>query len=215
MKTIYYISGLGADERVFTYLNLKEVEQKYIRWITPYKNERLTEYCKRLILQIDPSDEIILVGVSFGGIVAQEISRICKVEKLIIISSIKSLNELDWQLDLVRRLGLHKLVPSRFLKWSNNLTGNYYFGVQSKAESALLKQIINDTDRKFMKWAIGEIMNWKGPDRSSVTLHIHGDNDRVFPVRRIKNFIRIANGGHFMIVNRAEKLSTLIQNEIQ
>lgn len=215
MKTIYYISGLGADERVFTCLNLKEVEQKYIRWITPYKNERLTEYCKRLILQIDPSDEIILVGVSFGGIVAQEISRICKVEKLIIISSIKSLNELDWQLDLVRRLGLHKLVPSRFLKWSNNLTGNYYFGVQSKAESALLKQIINDTDRKFMKWAIGEIMNWKGPDRSSVTLHIHGDNDRVFPVRRIKNFIRIANGGHFMIVNRAEKLSTLIQNEIQ
>ena len=53
MKTVYYISGLGADERVFKYLNLKGVYEKYIKWETPQKHESLQDYCKRLIEQID------------------------------------------------------------------------------------------------------------------------------------------------------------------
>jgi pimeloyl-ACP methyl ester carboxylesterase len=212
---IYYISGLGADERVFKYLNLGDLEYTYIKWETPQKYENLEGYCSRLIKQIDLSKEIILVGVSFGGIVAQEISKIIKHSKVIILSSVKSVNEFNWQLDIVRRLKLYKLAPSKFLKWSNKLTGDYYFGVKTHMESELLKQIISDTDRFFMKWAIQEIMEWDGNSINSKIVHIHGDNDRIFPVKRIKNYIRINGGGHFMIVNRADEISEIIKNEIK
>ncbi len=212
---IYFISGLGADERVFKYLNLGDFEYKYIKWETPERAERLDSYCRRLIKQIDLSKEIILVGVSFGGIVAQEISKIIKPQKVIILSSVKSEKEFDWQLDLVRRLKLYKLAPSRFLKWSNRLTGDYYFGVKTKNESGLLKQIIRDTDCYFMKWAIQEIMNWNGDSINTKIVHIHGDKDRIFPVKRIKDFIRIKGGGHFMIVNKADEISEIIKNEIK
>lgn len=212
---IYFISGLGADERVFKYLNLGDFEHRYIKWETPERHEKLDNYCRRLIKQIDLSKEIILVGVSFGGIVAQEISRIIKPQKVIILSSVKTVKEFDWQLDLVRRLRLYKLAPSRFLKFSNRLTGDYYFGIKTKIESTLLKQIISDTDRYFMKWAIQEIMMWNGDSTSTNIVHIHGDNDRIFPVKRINNYTRIIGGGHFMIVNRADEISEIIKNKIK
>src|SRR5687768_12225467 len=111
MKTIYHISGLGADDRVFKFLQLKDVNEKFIRWIKPDSQESLSEYCKRLTSQIDPADKIVLIGISFGGIVAQEISKYIKVDKVIIISSIKSPSELDWKLTLVRYLRLYFLAP--------------------------------------------------------------------------------------------------------
>ena len=214
MKTIYYISGLGADERVFKYLNLQGVNEKYIKWETPQKHETLKHYCKRLTEQIDLGNEIVLVGVSFGGIVAQEIAKIIKVEKVIIISSVKSAKEFTFQLKLVRFFSLHKLVPSRFMKWSNLLTGDYYFYTQTKAESALLRAIIEDTDMFFMKWAIEEIIKWDNTSIDHNLTHIHGDKDRIFPIRKIRNAIRINDGGHFMIVNRAKEIAEIIEKEI-
>jgi pimeloyl-ACP methyl ester carboxylesterase len=214
MKTIYYISGLGADERVFKYLNLQGVNEKYIKWETPQNHEALQHYCMRLIAQIDLTDEIVLVGVSFGGIVAQEIAKIIKIAKVIIISSIKSAKEFNFQLKLVRFFSLHKLVPSRFMKWSNLLTGDYYFCTKTKAESDLLRAIIKDTDMVFMKWAIDEIMRWDNKSTDHNLTHIHGDNDRIFPIKKIKNAIRINDGGHFMIVNRTKELAEIIEKEI-
>ena len=214
MKTIYHISGLGADDRVVKFLQLKHVNEKFIRWIKPDSQESLSDYCKRLTSQINAADKVVLIGISFGGIVAQEISKHIKVDKVIIISSIKSHKELDWKLTLVRYLRLYFLAPSRFLKWSNLLTANYYFGTQSNAESDLLKQIIKDTDRSFMRWAITEIMRWENSPLDKNIVHIHGSNDRIFPIGRIKNAIVINGGGHFMIVNRAKEISELLQREI-
>ncbi|EMO28852.1 hypothetical protein LEP1GSC170_2989 [Leptospira interrogans serovar Bataviae str. HAI135] len=53
----------------------------------------LSKYSKRLLSQIDTKNEIILIGVSFGGIVALEISKHISVKQIIIISSIKSDSE--------------------------------------------------------------------------------------------------------------------------
>jgi pimeloyl-ACP methyl ester carboxylesterase len=214
MKTVYYISGLGADDRVFKFLNLKGVYEKYIKWETPQKHESLQDYCKRLIEQIDLENEIILIGVSFGGIVAQEIAKFVNVTRVIIISSIKSAKEFSFQMKFVRIFSLHKLVPSRLLKWSNLLTGDYYFCTKTKAESDLLRAIIKDTDMAFMKWAIGEIMRWDNENTYHNLIHIHGDKDRIFPIKNIKNAIRINDGGHFMIVNRAKELAAIIEKEI-
>ncbi|HEY5746117.1 MAG TPA: alpha/beta hydrolase [Chryseolinea sp.] len=214
MKTLYYISGLGADERVFRYLTLPGIDQKHIKWVEPKKQERLSDYCKRLIPQIDLERGVILVGMSFGGIVAQEISKIIKTDKVIIISSVKSEREFDWQLNMVRVLKLYRLVPSPLLRWSNLLTGDYYFGTQSKLESDLLKQIIKDSDMPFTQWAIAEIMRWKNDRVTDNLIHIHGDKDRIFPIKRIKNTTRVDNGGHFMIVNKAKEISALIEKEI-
>ena len=207
---VYFISGLGADQRVFQFLQLPGIEKIYINWVDPLQHEELNSYSSRLIAQIDTDQEVILVGISFGGIIAQEISRIIPCKKVIIISSVKSPAEFSWQLSAVAFTGIYKLFPARFLKWTNVLTADFYFGIQSVDESKLLRQIILDTDNKFMLWAIARLMQWKNNNVQPDIIHIHGTSDRIFPARTIKNYIKIDHGGHFMVVNKPEELSRIL-----
>ncbi|RZK59975.1 MAG: alpha/beta hydrolase [Pedobacter sp.] len=207
---VYFISGLGADERVFQFLDLSDIEHRFIKWNEPRKNESLSSYCHELAEQIDKNNEVILIGISFGGIIAQEISKIVTCKKIIIISSVKTKSEFSWQLMLASRLQIHKIAPIWFLRLSNKLTADYYFGTKSKAESKLLHQIIKDTNPKFLVWAIHQIMNWDSGELSPNLVHIHGTSDKIFPIKNIKNSIEIPNGGHFMIVNKATQIEQLI-----
>jgi pimeloyl-ACP methyl ester carboxylesterase len=212
---VYFISGLGADKRVFQFLNLKEIDCRFIKWNEPEKKEGLASYCGKLIKQIDITSDVVLVGVSFGGIIAQEISKIIPCKKIIIISSIKSKNEFSWQLKLARKLQLHSIVPLWLLTLSNKITADYYFGIETKEESKLLHEIIKDTDPKFLVWAIHQIMNWQSEKYPNNLIHIHGTSDRIFPIKNIQTSLEIPNGGHFMIVNKASQLEPLIFDIIQ
>ncbi len=211
---IYFISGLGADKRVFTNLTVDHSFQHHIDWEIPFVNEPLKHYCERLVNQIDKNSEVILIGVSFGGIIAQEIAKIISVKKIIILSSIKSEKELDWKLKVVSKLKLHKLFPASILLFLNKLTANYYFGIKSKEERHLLKKIIDDTNPLFMVWAIDCIMKWKN-DTGIIPLHIHGTQDKIFPILNIDMCIPIEKGGHFMVFNRSKEVSLLINDFIR
>lgn len=209
---IYLISGLGADERVFKYLNLADRPSTVIRWENAGEGESLESYCKKLIRQIDTQTEVVLIGVSFGGIIAQEIAAQIPVKKLILISSIKSPREFDWKLQMAKYTGIYRMIPAGFLKKLNRYTTDFYFGVESTSESELLRQILKDTDTQFLKWAIHAIMSWKGAKNDVLPIHFHGSNDRFFPIKNMKNFILIENAGHFMIVNRSGTISDLINS---
>ena len=207
---VYFISGLGADERVFQFLNLSGIAHHFIKWLVPEKAESLKGYATRLAKQIDMDQEIILIGVSFGGIVAQELAKLLPCKKVIIISSIKSHTEFSWAMALARKTQIHQVIPTWLLTVSNKLTADYYFGTTTKAESKLLHQIIRDTDPVFMRWAIHQIMNWHNISYPENLVHIQGSNDRIFPIGKMKNVIQIAKSGHFMIVNQAGQIEQLI-----
>ena len=214
MQKVYFVSGLGADERVFQFLELPGVEKVFVQWLPPAPHEPLRAYCRRLLAQLDLSGEINLVGISFGGIVCQEIARLVPCRRVLLISSIKNPREMDWKLRLVARSRTHRVVPGWLLKWSNLLTANYYFGTETPAEAALLRQIIQDTDQDFMRWAIAEIMAWSCPVPLPGLAHVHGGRDRIFPAAPVQNATILAGAGHFMAVNRAAAVSAFIAREL-
>lgn len=84
---IYLVSGLGADERVFRYLHFSGAGVFHIQWIDPLKNELIEPYASRLSSQIMTSDNNSVIGVSFGGRIAVELSTMRAFSKVIIISS--------------------------------------------------------------------------------------------------------------------------------
>lgn len=211
---IYFISGLGADERVFNFLDLPEIEKVFIKWLRPEPGESLTSYSQKLVKQINTNEEVILLGISFGGIVAQEIGKLIQCKKIIIVSSIKSSSEFGWQLAFARQTKIHSLLPAHLLKKGSRLTADYYFSIKSKEESIFLQQIIEDTDNEFLKWAIGVIMKWGSKDCCDNIIHIHGTDDRIFPINPIKDCIKIKDGGHFMIVNKCDEVSRVILEEV-
>jgi len=55
-------------------------------------------------------------------------------------------------------------------------------------------------------------MTWKNANKAEDIIHIHGTSDKIFPIRPIKNCIKITKGGHFMIVNKSEEISRIIMS---
>ena len=98
-NNVYCLSGLGADKRVFTKLELKGYRQIHLDWLVPNNQESLTNYVKRLAVEIKDNNPIV-IGLSFGGIVAIEIAKQITVKKVILISSAKQSHEIPWYFKL-------------------------------------------------------------------------------------------------------------------
>lgn len=212
---LYLLSGLGADSRVFDFLELPGIEKYPVNWIPPEENESLTDYAKRLLDQIQAEEPVNLLGVSFGGIIAQEIAQFLNVRKLILVSSVKSPREIGIGFKIVKSLRIWKILGPRQLKDGMLKMGPRFFGLTSSWEKDLLHQITLDTDQKFLQWAVRQIHSWKGSYSKNEITHIHGTDDKLFPVGRIKNYIPVKDGGHFIIVNRAKEVSQLILNALK
>ena len=212
MNKIYIFSGLGVDKRVFDKIDFGNLNPKFVDWIEPKKNESIENYCKRIYQEIKEENPI-LVGLSFGGIVAVEISKIIKTQNVILIASAKTKTELPLLYRIAGSLRITKLIPASILKQQNFLT-NWFFGVNSNEDKILLGKILEDTNNKFLKWAINEIANWKNTSEPMNFIHIHGNNDKIIPIKNVKVNITIENGGHFMTVNKAKEIEHIIKNAI-
>lgn len=210
---VYFVSGLGADERVFQYLQLGLIEPVFIKWIAPREQEPLADYAKRLIAdQIDTSEEVRLVGISFGGIICQEIGKQIPYKKIVILSSVKNAKEMGKPYTWLRKIRADRWIPDAIMKWSNLLTCDYFFGAENKTESQLLRQIIKETDWQFARWAIDQLLKWDNKQALPRLVHLHGKKDKVFPIDNIENYIALP-GGHLMVIGRAEEVSHLLMNE--
>ncbi|HMV08277.1 MAG TPA: alpha/beta hydrolase [Cyclobacteriaceae bacterium] len=207
MKEVYLIPGLGADRRVFQYLNLAEHSISHISWIEPLPNESIEQYAGRLTEQIKSPDPI-LVGVSFGGMIAVEIAKQIKTNKIILISSARTQHEIPLHFKLLGRTGIQNILPASWWKRPNRLL-YYFFGIQTVQERALLSEILRDTDSRFLKWALHQIVHWKNELVPENAVLIHGSADRLFPNSQAD--VTIPGGGHFMIVNRAAEISTQLK----
>lgn len=206
---IYILSGLGADERVFQLLDFSGMEVVFIKWIRPEKDEKIEAYAKRLCSQIT-TEKPILIGLSFGGMMAIEISKIIPAEKIILLSSVKTKDEVPLYIKLLGKLGLHKVVPIWFLKHAN-LIANWAFGLITVFEKRLLKLILLEMDAKYVRWAIHQVFTWQNEIVPQNLTHIHGTADRIFPIQNVNADYEIDNGGHFMVLNKHKEVSKIIR----
>ncbi|WP_448634561.1 alpha/beta fold hydrolase [Pedobacter panaciterrae] len=213
-ERIYFISGLGADRRAFKKLVFPpNFELVYLDWIPALKNESLEAYALRLAAKIDASSPFYLVGLSFGGMLATEISKQLKPSHTFLISSTPVFKELPWYYRVAGSLSLQKAIPVSLLKRGNNI-GLKFLGAKTHEEIKLLKQLVIDSDPIFMKWALTCILNWRNKERPINLTHIHGTADNILPFRYNKPDIRIEGGGHFMVYANADVISKLILKQI-
>lgn len=208
-KEIYIFSGLGADERVFQRLDFSDFSPVFIKWIIPKEKETIESYATRILDQISTTKPTLL-GLSFGGLMAIEVAKQIETEKIILISSAKTIKEIPFYYRLAGQLGLHKLLPTRLLKSSNFVT-NWFFGASSTADKKILKQTLIDTDPNFLKWAIDRVVKWTNLIQIQNIFHIHGTSDRILPLSFVTPNLIIENGGHLMTLNKADELNKILR----
>ena len=211
---VYFVPGLAANTKIFEHISLPEndVELHFIDWLLPTSiNESIEEYAARMCKAIKHENPI-LVGVSFGGIMVQEMSKIIYCKKVIIISSIKSNKELPKRLKLAQITGIYKLFPSEIIANIESYE-HYFFNDYLKKRAELYKIYLCIRDKKYLQWSIYNVLHWQQKEPLKNTIHIHGSDDEVFPAKHIKNYIKIDKGTHIMILNKAKTISKILEKE--
>lgn len=215
MVNAYFISGLGADKRVFVKTKLPDnYNIIHLDWIPNRKNETLTDYSFRMADKIDKSKPYILIGLSFGGIVVTELTKHLRPERSIVISSITNKYQMPWYYRFIGFLRLQSIFPFAILKHTGAVN-SWFFGIKLKEERDLLQQILNDTDAAFLKWCVNAVLRWDRKHTPQNIYHIHGTCDRVFPLRYLKPNALVNNGGHFMVLSLYEKVNALLSKALE
>lgn len=209
MNQLHCISGLGADERVFSKLRIPEAVFTPLQWIQPQKKERIEAYARRMIGQVHTEHPIFL-GVSFGGMMAIEMAKLCPGAKVILVSSVKSREELPGWMRMAGILGLNKLLPRTPPRWDR--LESEFLGTETEEERLLVREFMKTADPVYLRWAIGQVINWRNEWQPSSLHHIHGTNDHTFPLKNIKATNIVPGGGHFMVMNRAKEVSEIIRS---
>jgi pimeloyl-ACP methyl ester carboxylesterase len=193
--------GMAASSLIFENIKLSESDFTihYLDWMEPQKQESLTSYVSRLSKLVTHKNPI-LIGVSFGGIIIQEMAKQIAVEKLILISTVKSNKEFPRRIRFSKTTGLHKIFPTSFIE-SFDLWSKYSFGISSK-KITLYKKYLSVNSSIYLDWALDVIVNWEQEDPLPGLIHIHGDADPIFPIKYINDCIVVPGGTHIMIVNR-------------
>ena len=194
--------GMAASSLIFERIKMPEdtFESHLLDWIIPNKNDTLQDYAKKMAEKVTHQN-VVLIGVSFGGILVQEMAHFLSVKKVIIISSVKSNTELPSRMKIAKSTKAYKLLPTSMAQKIEVLS-KFAFGSIIKQRLILYEKYMCMRDKTYLDWSIEQIINWNQIMPDSNLVHIHGDADEVFPIKNIKNVIEIKGGTHLMILNR-------------
>ncbi|MEM8781398.1 MAG: alpha/beta hydrolase [Planctomycetota bacterium] len=183
------LPGLGADGAMFAAQRKAFGDDAIVvpDWLPPHDDEPLHLYAKRFAELLGPTlpSKYALAGVSFGGMLAQEMLRHLepKPATLLLISSARTAESVPTVGGLLAAFGgtaplpalavFHKLASVPFAKLN---------GGDDQAVSTFI-EMAKRCDPATFRWSLQRVAAWEGPPElisSGVPVHaIHGRKDPV------------------------------------
>jgi alpha/beta superfamily hydrolase len=199
--------GLAASSAIFERIVLADAifEIVLLEWEIPLDNETLTEYAKRITKKITHPNPV-LIGVSFGGILVQEMAKCIEARKVIIISSVKTNLEFPVRMKVAKTTKAYKLIPTNLIANIESLS-RFSFGTAINKRLQLYEKFLCVRDKRYLDWAVEQIILWDRTIADESVIHIHGDQDDVFPIKHIQNCIVVKGGTHVMILSKYKWLN--------
>lgn len=215
MSRIFLIPGLGADSRVYRNINLPEIIKGKktqvipVNWLEPNATDTLSEYAQNIISHYDIRKNDIVIGNSLGGMLAVEIANRIELNKVILISSIKTDDEAPGYFKIFRTVPVYKLLSDGILNTLDRFV-KPAFGHMSPEETWLFEDMLRKSSPTFMRWAMYAVLHWQNQTVPPRLYHITGDKDLVFDYRLIKDPTLVAGGTHIMIFDKADEINRLL-----
>jgi pimeloyl-ACP methyl ester carboxylesterase len=204
---VYLMPGLAASTAIFERIVLPEdvFEIHLLEWEIPLDKESLADYAKRIALKIKQPNPV-LIGVSFGGILVQEMAKYLDARKVIIISSVRCNAEFPRRLKIAKTTKAYKLIPMSLILNIESLA-KFSFGEKVNQRLKLYERFLSVRDIGYLNWAVEQVVLWDRTVVDENVIHIHGDMDDVFPIKNIKNCTVVKGGTHVMILNKYKWLN--------
>lgn len=212
-EKIYLFHGQGSDYRIFSKLELDQELFDTIHIEYPEMERKITlqDYAKLLVDQIDTTNSYSFIGVSFGGMIISELTKILKPQKSIVVSSAQNKNEIPGRYKFMKVLPLHKILPAFMYKVGAKIA-QPIVEPDRKNEKAIFKAMLNDKEPYFFKGVTKMMIGWDSVDYNENIIHIHGSNDHTLPIKNCKVDYEIDNGSHMMMLTQAKEINELINS---
>ncbi len=209
---LFAIPGMGVDGRIFSQLRLDR-PLKILEWLPPQVGEPLSQYALRMGASL-PQEPVLLLGLSLGGVVAQEMHQHFSIAGISLLSSIKGPQELPMSFRLMRTLPLYQLSRG---EWRIRTLPYWapFFGIRDPAEQNLLQDMFRRFGNEYRMWAMQQLLQWPGNPTGSRLIHLHGTRDQVFRPACIQADHWIEGGNHFMVYQRAREISEILVKQYQ
>ena len=159
---IYFVPGLAAGPEIFENLNLPEdkYEIHYLEWKKPLAlEESISNYAMRMCEDVKEKNPV-LVGVSFGGIMVQEMSKFMDIKKVILISSVKTNHELPKRFKLAKFTKAYKLFPTNIVSNFEDYA-KYFLGKSLKKRAKTYEKYLSVRSKTYINWSISAVLNWQ------------------------------------------------------
>lgn len=213
---VYLMPGMAASPRIFEFIALPENFQlTKLSWMPPKKGETLSQYAQRMCERVTHPNPVLL-GVSFGGILVQEMAKCISVRKVIIVSSVKTNKELSLSMRIAKKTNAHKLLPTQWIESLESLA-MFVFGPTVKPRVEAYQKYLSERDPEYLNWCMDNIVHWRQTSFSTDLIQIHGSKDGIFPLKNInqhQNFHCLEGASHAMILTHHKWFNANLPNLI-
>jgi pimeloyl-ACP methyl ester carboxylesterase len=205
---VYFMPGLAASPTIFENIKLPEdqFESYFLEWVLPDGDEPLADYAARMAKNIKHKNPILL-GVSFGGVLVQEMAKVVQARRVVIISSVKCNTEFPRRMHFAKMTHAYRIFPTSLMVRVDWLAKVAVGNNMITRRLNLYEKFLAVRDKKYLDWALKSIILWDRCEPDAGVIHIHGDKDEVFPPKYIKGFIPVKGGTHIMIINKYKWLN--------
>jgi pimeloyl-ACP methyl ester carboxylesterase len=209
---VYYVNGLGVDSSVFKELHVAGITPEFLEWLPLDSSETMASYARKMIEHYGIPSNGIVVGLSFGGMLAQEMQVSHPNLRIILISSSIGRHGFPWYLKWFLFLRIYRLIPGIFIT-TTNFIGNWLFGVSSPKDRERLKVLFRKMDSLQVKRMIHCITTWN-PSPAVISSSIHGEKDRLlYPQKHSVDLI--FDAGHFAVFTHANEVSRTLEHQLK
>jgi pimeloyl-ACP methyl ester carboxylesterase len=208
---VYLLPGVACDRRLFTEFHLHGHDVEYLEWPLIGNKDSLADIAHRLKDHIDPQVDHALVGVSMGGMVAQELATLTKPKKVVLISSITGPREWPPFIKYSSILRLHNLITD-FTMRSTWPIRRWWNKSDPKMAGVLFDMAVKQTAPQIRR-SVGAILRWRGSPWKGPLIRIHGDSDPLLPLRFPVDHV-VKGGSHVMVFTRPKEIAALVQRSL-
>ena len=203
--------GLGANKDLDKYHQTIGSKRQWIEWEDPSGVNSVQEYAQRLEHQIRRTDDIFYIGISFGGLVCLEMSRILKPRGIFHLGSLQSAKEISTVIRLFSNfvpslpsvLFNLSLFPKKLLY--------YYFGISHGRHRAEFEEMLQGYAPQFVRRLVVLALRYSSLEKYDIPIiRIHGSRDKIVSNPRGKiDFL--VNGGHIISMSNSSEVNEYIR----
>jgi pimeloyl-ACP methyl ester carboxylesterase len=215
MRMIFF-PGMGVDGRLFDVqrADLGAIESP--DWIEPLPDESLASYGRRMAEHVAPTEPFVLGGMSFGGMLAQEVARHCQPKALVLLSTCRTHSAIPAYGRLLERLAraVSNRLLSQSVRVSSKIVEMFHPGL-SPDHGRLIAKMFRDSSPDFLRWAAGALLQWEAEALDLPVYQLHGENDSVIPLARVGEVNVIRGAGHLVSLTHADEVNEFIREALR